>query len=63
MPKSENLLQLVVYVPSDYSEKVKNALFEAGAGNIGFYDECSFSVKGNGTFRPIEGSNPFFGNL
>ncbi len=43
MPKSENLLQLVVYVPSDYSEKVKNALFEAGAGNIGFYDECSFS--------------------
>jgi len=61
MPKSENLLQLVVYVPSDYSEKVKNALFEAGAGNIGFYDECSFSVKGNGTFRPIEGSNPFLG--
>ena len=36
-------------------------LFEAGAGNIGFYDECSFSVKGNGTFRPIEGSNPFLG--
>ena len=40
---------------------MKNALFEAGAGNIGFYDECSFSVKGNGTFRPIEGSNPFLG--
>jgi putative NIF3 family GTP cyclohydrolase 1 type 2 len=61
MPKSENLLQLVVYVPTEFSEKVKNALFEAGAGNIGFYDECSFSIKGNGTFRPIEGSNPFSG--
>ena len=61
MPKSENLLQLVVYVPTEFSEKVKNALFEAGAGNIGFYDECSFSIKGNGTFKPIEGSNPFSG--
>lgn len=61
MPKSDNLSQLVVYVPVEYSEKVKNALFEAGAGSIGFYDECSFSIKGNGTFRPMEGSNPFSG--
>ena len=61
MPKSNHLLQLVVYVPSDYSEKVKNALFEAGAGNIGFYDECSFAISGNGTFKPNEGSNPFSG--
>ena len=61
MPKTDNLLQMVVYVPTEFSEKVKNALFEAGAGNIGFYDECSFSIKGNGTFRPIEGSNPFSG--
>ena len=63
MPKSENLKKLEVYVPKDYSEKVKNALFEAGAGNIGFYNECSFSVSGQGTFRPIEGSNPFSGKL
>jgi dinuclear metal center YbgI/SA1388 family protein len=61
MPKADNLLQLVVYVPTEFSEKVKNALFEAGAGSIGFYDECSFSIKGNGTFRPVEGSNPFLG--
>ncbi|WP_374362050.1 Nif3-like dinuclear metal center hexameric protein [Cloacibacterium sp.] len=61
MPKSENLLQMVVYVPTAFSEKVKEALFEAGAGNIGFYDECSFTIKGDGTFRPIEGSHPFSG--
>lgn len=60
-PKKNNLKQLTVFIPKDYSEKVKEALFSAGAGNIGFYDECSFKINGNGTFRPIEGSNPFLG--
>lgn len=60
-PKKNNLKQLSVYVPKDYSENVKEALFSAGAGNIGFYDECSFEIEGKGTFRPIEGSNPFSG--
>ena len=61
MPKTNNLKKLEVYVPREYSENVKNALFKAGAGSIGFYDECSFTVSGSGTFRPIEGSNPFSG--
>ena len=61
MPKTQNLKKLEVYVPGEYAEVVKNALFDAGAGNIGFYDECSFAVQGKGTFRPIEGSNPFSG--
>ena len=61
MPKSQNLKKLEVYVPEDHAEILKEALFQAGAGNIGFYDECSFSVNGNGTFRPMEGSNPFSG--
>ena len=60
-PKKNNLKQLNVYVPKDYSESIKEALFSAGAGNIGFYDECSFKIEGKGTFRPIEGSNPFSG--
>ncbi|KFF03613.1 Nif3-like dinuclear metal center hexameric protein [Chryseobacterium luteum] len=60
-PKKNNLKQLSVFVPKDYSGKVKEALFDAGAGNIGFYDECSFTLSGNGTFRPVEGSNPFSG--
>lgn len=60
-PKKNNLKQLNVYVPKDHSEKVKEAFFSSGAGSIGFYDECSFKIEGKGTFRPIEGSNPFSG--
>ncbi|KQT26269.1 NGG1p interacting factor NIF3 [Chryseobacterium sp. Leaf405] len=60
-PKKNHLKQLTVFVPKDYSEQVKEALFAAGAGNIGFYDECSFTINGKGTFRPIEGANPFSG--
>ena len=61
MPKMQSLHKLEVFVPRAFSEKVKSALFEVGAGNVGFYDECSFSIPGNGTFRPIDGSNPFSG--
>ncbi|UWX62484.1 Nif3-like dinuclear metal center hexameric protein [Chryseobacterium oranimense] len=60
-PKKNNLKQLSVFVPKEHSENVKEALFAAGAGNIGFYDECSFTLNGKGTFRPVEGSNPFSG--
>lgn len=62
MPKQNQLKKLEVYVPVDSAENLKNALFQIGAGNIGFYDECSFSINGNGTFRPLEGSNPVTGN-
>ena len=61
MPKNQNLKSLEVYVPTDFVDTVKEALFAAGAGNIGFYDECSFASFGNGTFRPINGSDPFLG--
>lgn len=60
-PKKNNLKQLNVYVPKDHSENLKEALFDAKAGNIGFYDECSFTTEGSGTFRPIAGSKPFSG--
>ncbi len=63
MPKKQNLKQLVVYVPVDHAEKVKTAVFDAGAGNIGNYDECSFSVNGKGTFRPLPGADPFDGEI
>ncbi len=61
MPKQNQIKKLEVYVPVESAEKLRNALFQAGAGNIGFYDECSFSINGNGTFRPLEGSNPVTG--
>lgn len=62
-PKKNNLKQLACYVPVTYADAVKNALFAAGAGNIGFYDECSFAVIGSGTFRPKTGAAPFVGSV
>lgn len=60
-PKSEFLLKLVTFVPQAHVEKVRNALFEAGSGQIGEYDSCSFNLEGIGTFRASETSNPFVG--
>ena len=60
-PKKGILNKLVVYVPSESLEKVRIALFDAGAGQIGAYDHCSFSSEGNGTFRGLEDSTPFVG--
>jgi hypothetical protein len=53
--------KLCFYVPVDHVETVKNAVFEAGAGRIGHYERCSFQVRGQGQFRPLEGSQPFLG--
>lgn len=61
MPKQRFLKKLEVYVPEKYVGMVRDAILQAGAGSIGFYDECSFTVPGKGTFRPKEGSNPFIG--
>ena len=55
------LRQLVTYAPVADAEKVRNALFEAGAGKIGNYAECSFNVEGTGTFKPLEQANPYVG--
>lgn len=60
-PKKDVLTKLVVYVPNEYVEQVMSAMFDAGAGAIGNYGECSFSTSGTGTFLPKEGSNPFKG--
>lgn len=53
--------ELVVYVPASHAEAVKRALFAAGAGRLGNYDGCCFSVAGTGEFRPLDGSSPFIG--
>jgi dinuclear metal center YbgI/SA1388 family protein len=57
----ETFFKLVVFIPEDSFEKVQNALYESGAGWIGNYSDCGFSTKGNGTFRPHEGTNPYIG--
>ena len=53
--------KLVVFVPTDHSEQLKNALFEIGCGVQGLYDRCGYSLKGQGQFRPLEGANPYLG--
>ncbi len=63
MPKQEQLLQLSVHVPRENAVELKDALFSAGAGNVGNYDECSFTISGEGSFRPLEGANPYSGSL
>lgn len=60
-PKPGQLRKLVVFVPLAHAETLRNALFAAGAGHVGAYDECSFNSEGTGTFRSGEGTNPFVG--
>jgi dinuclear metal center YbgI/SA1388 family protein len=60
-PKKGFLKKLVTFVPTAQADEVRNALFAAGAGNIGNYSECSFSVTGEGTFKGGAGTEPFVG--
>jgi dinuclear metal center YbgI/SA1388 family protein len=62
-PKSPILLKLITFVPHEFAEQVKQALFAAGAGHIGNYDQCSFTTQGTGTFRAKDGSAPFLGQI
>jgi dinuclear metal center YbgI/SA1388 family protein len=55
------LKKMIVYVPVNYAEQVRDALFSAGAGEIGNYSSCSFNTVGKGTFRGDESTNPFVG--
>lgn len=60
-PKSDLTYKLVTFVPDTHKEEVMTALFNAGAGSIGNYSECSFSSHGEGTFKANNGTNPFVG--
>ncbi|MBS4014139.1 MAG: Nif3-like dinuclear metal center hexameric protein [Bacteroidetes bacterium] len=62
-PKNEILKKLVVFCPKDHAEKVRDAIFNAGAGRIGNYDCCSYNIDGKGSFRAVEGANPFVGEV
>lgn len=61
-PKTHLLTKLTTFVPTKDSERVKQALFDSGAGNIGNYYGCSFSVTGKGQFTPNEIANPAIGS-
>jgi len=55
------MYKLAFFVPSSHVDQVRSAVFAAGAGQIGAYDQCSWQVLGQGQFRPLDGSQPFLG--
>ena len=63
VPLKNRLLKLVTFIPESHLEEVRSALFEAGAGVIGNYDKCGFTVAGNGSFRAGVNTNPYAGEI
>ncbi|MFA5478737.1 MAG: Nif3-like dinuclear metal center hexameric protein [Candidatus Muiribacteriota bacterium] len=59
----EKIYKIAVYVPEKALEKVRKAMFRAGAGHIGQYSDCSFNLAGYGTFLPGENTNPDIGSI
>ena len=55
--------KVVVTVPENEADKLREAFGNAGGGKVGNYTHCSFSVKGTGRFLPIEGANPAIGQV
>ncbi len=62
-PKAGLLKKLFTFVPVDKAGNVRNAIFEAGGGQIGNYSECSFNGEGIGTFKAGQGTNPYAGKI
>lgn len=60
-PRQNVLKKLVTFCPTAHAEKVRTAIFNAGAGSIGNYNECSFNTIGTGTFKANENAKPFVG--
>lgn len=60
---SKKMFKITVFIPKNYSEKVKEEMFKAGAGKFKNYDCCSFETEGVGQFRPLKNSKPFIGTL
>ncbi len=58
-----DIYKIEFYVPEADAEKVKAALFAAGAGRVGNYDSCCWQTSGAGQFRPLEGSDPHIGKI
>ena len=58
-----NLVKIVVFVPKTHADIVRKAMGDAGAGRIGNYSHCSYSVDGVGRYKPLEGAEPHIGEV
>ena len=63
IPQKGIIKKLTTYVPKNKAEQLRKALFGAGAGTIGNYSDCSFSVEGTGSYTPEKNSNPAIGTI
>jgi dinuclear metal center YbgI/SA1388 family protein len=63
LPKQRMLRRLITFAPHDKAESVRQAVFDAGAGHIGKYSECSFNTTGTGTFKAEAGADPYVGEV
>ena len=63
VPQQNTLKQLTVYVPKENANSLLEILYDAGAGAIGNYDQCSFTTSGKGSFRGNENFKPYFKNI
>ncbi|MHA7943071.1 Nif3-like dinuclear metal center hexameric protein [Formosa sp. 3Alg 14/1] len=61
IPQKSTIKKLITYVPKQEAEALRQALFEAGAGQIGNYSDCSFNIEGTGSFNGNTNSNPSIG--
>ncbi|MCU7548710.1 Nif3-like dinuclear metal center hexameric protein [Chitinophagaceae bacterium LB-8] len=62
-PKNRMLRRLITFAPVDKAGQIQQALFDAGAGHIGNYSECSFNSEGQGTFKAEQGADPYVGEI
>ncbi len=62
-PKEGLLCKLVTFCPSDQADTVSEALYAAGAGRIGQYERCSYTMQGEGSFKPLPDSHPYVGQI
>lgn len=62
VPKQNFIQKLITYTIPENAEQLRNALFDAGAGKIGNYEDCSFNSQGIGTYMGNENSNPEIGD-
>ena len=63
IPQRGIIKKLTTYIPDKAADDLRKVLFEAGAGSIGNYDQCSFNIHGTGTYRGNEDSNPTIGKV
>jgi len=59
----DELVKIVIYVPTTHADAIRKVIGDAGAGAIGNYSHCTFSIKGIGRYKPLQGANPTIGEV